>query len=157
MIASTGDDRGSFQVLLVEDDQFKQELIEDELRKVQPMVRIDVARSVQQAVQMIRSQAFHLVVLDIALPSHASRPGGSQPISQPSGGVEVLLELGYEQRRDKVVIVTQYPEVEYDGRFYSLDKVGRALGPLIAANIVDAIYFAPQDAEWRERLGRVCR
>jgi CheY-like chemotaxis protein len=157
MTTSKGDVHGSFRVLLVEDDQFKQELIEDELRKARPLARIDVARSVQQAVQMIRSQAFDLVILDIALPSHASRPGGSQPISQPSGGVEVLLELGYERRRDKVVIVTQYPEVEYDGRFYPLSKVGRVLGPLIEANIVDAVYFAPQDAQWRERLGRVCR
>jgi CheY-like chemotaxis protein len=142
----------SNSILLIEDDQFKQELVEAAIRDARPQALINVGRSVRQAVQLIRAGSYDVIVLDIALPSHESRPGGAQPISQPSGGLEVLLELSYEQRNDPVVIVTQYPEIEFDGRLYPLAKIKQAFGRSISVNIVDVIYFSAQDVEWRERI-----
>ena len=84
------------KILLVEDDHFKQELIEAALQERYADISISLARSVQQAVKLIRTDIYELIVLDIALPSHDSKAGGAQPISQPAGGIEVLLELSYE-------------------------------------------------------------
>ena len=119
------------RVLLVEDDNFKQELVEQLVLQVRPIVEIVVARSVQQAVQLLGSGTFDLIILDMSLPSHESKAGGSQPISQPSGGIEVLLELSYECRTDRVVILTQYPEIEYDGRLHSLSRFQTKVAPSI--------------------------
>ena len=141
-------------ILLVEDDQFKQELVEVVLKRVCPGRELRVARSVQQAVNLLRSGTYDVVILDIALPSHDSRTGGAQPISQPSGGIEVLLELSYEGRTEKVVIVTQYPEIEFDGRFYPLAKAQRALSAVLDVNIADVILFSPNDTSWRDQLVR---
>ena len=142
------------QILLIEDDPFKQELIESAIKAIIKSAVIIVARSVQQAVHALRLRRYDRVFLDIALPSHESRPGGAAPISQPSGGIEILLELAYEERDDSVVIVTQYPEIEYNGRFYRLSRARQALSDNIGVNILDAIYFNAQDNDWRKQLGK---
>ena len=139
-------------ILLIEDDHFKQELVEGAIREARSGAVVKLGRSVAQAVRLIRAGHYDLIVLDIALPSHESRAGGAQPISQPSGGLEVLLELSYEERADPVIIVTQYPEIEFDGKLHPLSKVMQALAGSISANIVDVIYFSAQDASWRDRF-----
>jgi CheY-like chemotaxis protein len=138
-------------ILLIEDDQFKQELIDAELLELFPHSIRTVGRSVQQAVKFIRAAPYDLVVLDIALPSHASSVG-SQSISQPSGGVEVLLELSFAERSDKVVIVTQYPEIEYNGRLVPLSNFKRATANTLHVSIAGVIYFDAQDELWRTQF-----
>ncbi len=152
MSARTEPEDAPFKILLVEDDNFKQELVEQALREAGFKITLAVGRSVQQAVQLVRSDVYDLIILDIALPSHENRPGGAQPISQPSGGLEVLLELSYEERADKVVIVTQYPEIEYDGTMYLLNSFQSHVAKTISANIVGVILFNAQDHHWRSQL-----
>lgn len=141
-------------ILLIEDDQFKQELIEQMIRYSHAGAVISVGRSVQNAVQLLRARIYDRIVLDIALPSHESRAGGAQPASHPSGGIEILLELSYERRSDPVIIVTQYPEVEFNGRFYPLARTRQAFRRLIDVNILDVISFNAQDSNWREQFGK---
>jgi len=140
-------------ILLIEDDQFKQEPIEAAIRKQHPLATLHVARSVQQAVKLLRARFYVFVVLDIALPSHESRAGGAQPISQPSGGIEILLELSYDMREDSVIIVTQYPEIEYNGKFHALPRARQALMAAIDVKIIDVIQFSAQDNTWRRKFG----
>lgn len=144
---------GVEHILLVEDDEFKQEPIEAAIRELHPLATLHVARSVQQAVKLLRARPYGFVVLDIALPSHESRAGGAQPISQPSGGIEILLELSYDGREDPVIIVTQYPEIEYNGRFHTLPRARRALGAAMDVKIIDVIQFNAQDHAWRRKFG----
>jgi CheY-like chemotaxis protein len=139
-------------ILLVEDDQFKQEPIESAILDVYPYAEIHLARSVQQAVKLLRSRSYDWVVLDIALPSHESRAGGAQPLSQPSGGIEVLLELAYDERSEPVVIITQYPEIEYNNHFHPLARARKALTAAIPVIIIDVVQFNAQDGSWRGKF-----
>jgi len=139
-------------ILVIEDEPAKRELIEQAIEDLRPNATISSGRSVQQAVKHLRDGEFDLIVLDIALPSHESKPGGAQPMSQPTGGVEVLLELSYEARPDKVIIVTQYPDIEFDKQLYPLSKARQALSKRLAVNIIDVIYFKVRDPAWREQL-----
>lgn len=138
------------KILLIEDDPFKEEPIKRALKFVHLDSDISVGRSVQEAIEYIRSNCYNLIVLDISLPSHESLPGGAQPIPQPSGGVEILLDLAYEERRDKIVIVTQYPEIEFNGQFYPLVKFPKTLKKSINVNLTAIILFNTQTSEWKE-------
>lgn len=145
----------TYDVLLIEDDPYKQDLIETTINGIRRDAVITLARSVHQAVQQMRVGPYNLIVLDIDLPSHEGRPGGAQPISQTSGGVELLLELSYYERDDPVVIVTQYPEIEFDDRQIPLAKFRQEIASSVTVNIVDVIYFSARDVVWRQRLGKV--
>lgn len=142
-------------VLLVEDDAFKQKELEAVLMELMPLAKISIGRSVKQALALLGERIYDLIVLDMALPSHEVRPTAAQPMSQPSGGVELLLELSYEDRSDPVIIVTQYPEIEFDGRFYALPQFARAFGKKASANLRGAVYFNVLDDGWRAELRRL--
>jgi CheY-like chemotaxis protein len=139
-------------ILVIEDEPAKRELIEQAIKELRPDASISSGRSVQQAVKRLREAEFDLIVLDMALPSHESKAGGAQPMSQPTGGVEVLLELSYEARADKVIIVTQYPDIEFDKQLYPLSKARQGLSKRLSVNIVDVIYFKARDTIWREQF-----
>ena len=143
---------GRISILLVEDDHFKRELVEQALLDLRPNAALTIGRSVQQAVRMLQGKSYDVIILDISLPSHESHPGGAQPISQPSGGVEVLLELSYEKRHDRVLIVTQYPDIEFNGRLYPLARFPQAIASSVSVRILDVIYFNAQDKVWRDKL-----
>lgn len=146
-----------YSILLVEDDGFKEEPLSAAIRAARPDCSLDVGRTVQQAVELVRGQGYDLIVLDMSLPSHEIRPGGAQPISQPSGGLEVLLELSYDQRSDKVVIVTQYPEIEFEGRMHSLTAFPKAMRRLLHVNLAAVIGFSLRSDQWRSRFMEAVR
>lgn len=153
LVSSSEPDVGTFPVvLLVEDDAFKQKELEQALLGWMRGAEIRVARSVRHALSLLGERAYDLIVLDMALPSHETRPAAAQPMSQPSGGLELLLELAYEGRRDPVIIVTQYPEIEFDGRLYALVQFARAFARKASANLRAAVYFNVLDGGWRTEL-----
>ena len=136
----------------MEDDPYKTELLQEALRANFVAPEIVVARSVQQAVDRLAAAAYDLIVLDMSLPSHEIRAGGAQPLSQPSGGIELLLELSYDGRGDRVVIVTQYPDIVFKGELHPLAKFRKALGKEVKVNLAGAIYFNATDDSWRKQL-----
>jgi len=142
------------KILLIEDEPAKRELIEQALNDLGSDIRISSGRTVQQAVKLLREDEFDLIILDMSLPSRESRPGGAQPVSQPTGGVEVLLELHYDDRLDPVVIVTQYPDIEFDKELYALNKAKQSLSKRLKVKIVDVIHFKPREQAWRDQLGK---
>ncbi|WAJ27848.1 response regulator [Antarcticirhabdus aurantiaca] len=139
----------SLQILIVEDDDFKEQEILSVVRSIWSEAAVMHARSVQQAVLAINSQIFQLIVLDIALPSHDLVRGGGAPTSMPAGGVEVLLELSYLGRSDAIIIVTQYPEVEIEGRLVALRKVASVVAEELGCSAIAAIQFRKNDSMWR--------
>ena len=64
----------------------------------------------------------------------------------------MLLELNRLRRRDPILILTQYPEVEIWGELIKLPNVIARLNDEIEVNIVGLVYFDPTNPEWRERI-----
>lgn len=142
--------RGS--VLIVEDDNFKLSDIESFLDDHEFNVARTVVQSVGQAVIAINDKKFDLIILDMALPSQVAMVGGAQPLSLPTGGVEVLLELDYLQRLDKVIILTQYPEIQYEGASISVSKAKKKLNSSLGCNIISAEIFEPARKSWKLKV-----
>jgi len=140
------------RILLIEDDGFKEEAVVGLLLGHIPFDEITCERSVQTAVVKLCEGPFDLIILDIALPSHDRTRGVGNPTSMPSGGIEVLLELNRLRRRDPILILTQYPEVEIWGELIKLPNVIARLNDEIEVNIVGLVYFDPTNPEWRERI-----
>lgn len=141
------------RVLLVEDDDFKKDRLLEVIHKFTSDV--DIATSVHSAIQFVNSNVYNLVVLDMALPSHGAQPGGGPTSSMLSGGVEVIAQISYVAAECSVVIVTQYPEIELDGRMLSHRKAVQKLRTEFGIDITDVIKYAHETSDWAGRLREI--
>jgi CheY-like chemotaxis protein len=140
------------RILLVEDDAFKRERIYECIRRLkdQPIVR--AVTSVQAAVAALNSEEFDIVLLDMALPSHDSRRGGGAVSSMLSGGMEVIMELSFLKRKDRVIVITQYPEVEIEGELVPIARVKQVLERTCSVSLSGIIYYEHEERDWEATL-----
>jgi CheY-like chemotaxis protein len=139
------------RILLVEDDNAKEAQIASVIREELPHFRLDIARSVVEAVASLKTGIYDLIVLDIALPSHG-RSRGAAPSQMPSGGLEVIYELSAEARIDPVIVLTQYPAIEYNGCSFKLSAAAAVLRTEAQVNILSVNYFDRTENRWKKHL-----
>lgn len=58
----------NINLLLVEDNDFNKMVAEDTLRELLPGVRIDIAVNGQEAVELVKKNTYHIVLMDIQMP-----------------------------------------------------------------------------------------
>ncbi|OWQ94300.1 response regulator [Sphingopyxis witflariensis] len=137
------------RVLVVEDDAFKMNAI---VRLIgSRATTLSKATSLRGAMTALECEAFDFVVLDMAIPSHTSEVGAIDTYSQPVGGLDVLLFLSSNDRTEKIVILTQYPTVEYDRKHVRLRDFVEVLRRDDIYNVVDVLRFG-DDEPWSEAL-----
>lgn len=140
------------KILVVEDDDFK---FSDILATISPRATSVLrASSVQAGYGLILSGHFDLVVLDMALPSHDLVAGAGNPYPQPVGGIELLLELADQGRSERVIILTQYPSIEFNRKFVPLRDFPSAARAEGIELVVGCILFA-LDGKWRREMGQI--
>jgi CheY-like chemotaxis protein len=142
-------------VLLIEDDKFKADHIEACAESALNGALITNARSVQAAVQAVSEQVYDVVLLDMALPSHDLKPGGGPAASLLSGGVEILMELSYHRRTDRVIVITQYPEIEIEGDLVPIDEAGARIAASYHVNVAGVIFYEHESPAWEKELTRL--
>lgn len=133
-------------VLIVEDDHHKLTKLCAELERF-PMVRsMTTAGSLREAMAAVTAASFDLVLLDMAIPSHAGGPGAVDTYSQPVGGLDVLFHLAFNDSSAKVIIVTQYPTIEYNRRHVPLKEFQTELSRDGIENVIAVIFFSEDNA-----------
>lgn len=139
-------------ILLVEDDLFKREMVISLLRERLPSRLVTLADSVSAAVQLLKDNSFDLLILDMSLPSHEPKPGSAGVASLLSGGLEVIMELAYQAIDTPVIILTQYREVEIESKLVPLRLVKKTIASTFDIQIRDALHFDRKTQVWAERL-----
>ena len=142
-------------VLIVEDDDHKLDVLVATLHSVVPDAEVQLVTSVSTAVRAVNSQSFDLIVLDMALPSHEAVVGGGAPMSQLTGGLELLFELQSLARQDPCVIVTQYPEIEICGEFYPLKLASKAIEERYETRVLGCLEYTDANSDWRVELANI--
>lgn len=138
------------RILIVEDDGFKLKAIERVISRCEAN-HVQIAKSLRGAMTALENDKFDFVVLDMAIPSHTSDVGAVDTYSQPVGGLDVLLFLVSQERRERVAILTQHPTVEYDRKHVPLRSLLSVLHSDGIENVVSVVRFSDGD-EWKEPL-----
>lgn len=144
----------SKKILVVEDDDFKLVQLEEELRDFGLVTRV---QSVRDAVVSVLRNEYELVILDMALPTFTRSllsPGGT---AQAQGGMEVVRALRSRKSQTPVIIVSQYPDLEIDGEFFSLLMAPVVLTQRYGLAVVGSILFDFQNRGWVEKFREMVR
>lgn len=139
-------------LLLVEDDDFKATDIGKVILELWRDCELTKVTSVTAALRILSEREFHLIVLDMSLPTfNMSGPGGGgSPEGQ--GGIEVLRLAKRLGQRPSVIIVTQYPDIEIDGRALSLVDAPKVLSQRFDLSIRACIPYEFDSNTWRREL-----
>ena len=146
------------KILVVEDDHFKSEEISGIISASsanKPLVWHST--NVAAAIGMIRSHSFDLIILDMALPSHPLVAGGGAPLSQLTGGLEVLFELQSLDRNDPCLVITQFPEIEMCNNFYSVQSAASALMDNFDIAVLACLEYTIGGGDWHSQLTNIIK
>ena len=142
----------STNVLIVEDDKFK---ADDLNKEISNDWEVTIVASVRDAVVKVLDDVFDIIILDMALPTFTADSSSLSGTAQPQGGVEVLRALKSTQLRTPVVFVSQYPDLEIDGVFHSLEAAPKILSERYGIDVVGAVVYDFQDRGWSVEFRRM--
>ncbi len=140
------------RVLVIEDDEFKAADILRAIEELDRAIETERAASVTSALRKITTEDFDLLVLDMSLPTFdLSGPGGGGS-PQGQGGVEVLRLAKWLGKDTPVVVVTQYPDIEIDGREAPLSVAAARLSTRFEVDVKLCILYEFDSDVWRSRF-----
>jgi two-component system, NarL family, invasion response regulator UvrY len=129
-----------FKILIVDDFPVLREGVKEVLSKVMP-ITIGEAADISEMFELIRTQSWDVVVLDVNM------PGGSS--------VSALREVKREHPRLPVLVLSMYPEEQYALRMFKAGANGYLTKTAIPTELVQAVkkvlgggnYVTPRIAE----------
>jgi CheY-like chemotaxis protein len=145
------------RVLLIEDDNVKALNIREFIRGLFEDAIFHEVPSLVDAIDHVNTNQYDLVLVDMAIPSHQSLPGGGAPMSLLNGGLEILLELKALARQDRCVVVTQFHEVEVSGVHYPVGEAAAAISEFIECDVLGCIEYSDENDSWKAELSRLLK
>jgi CheY-like chemotaxis protein len=145
------------KVLIVEDDSFKLENLHAFVTGIIKTVSITSVCDVASAVAALEENVYDLVIIDMALPSHPVVSGGGSPMSLLNGGLELLFELRYMERSDDCIVITQYPEIEISGKFFSVEQAAAAIELQFNHKVLACLQYSDEAATWKQKLSELLK
>ncbi|HEY9017739.1 hypothetical protein [Thiomicrospira sp.] len=138
-------------ILVVEDDDFKFEEIESLIKSFSDKFHIKRYGNVFDTVRYLNNSTPDKIILDMSLPSHPAKPGEGTPVSMPSGGIEVILELRYLKKISlPIIVLTQFSHVEVEHEYCTMPEAERKIKELYRMdNIIIQAYEKGSQA-WKD-------
>lgn len=139
------------RVFIVEDDPHKLNQLRREVDSYKFVSDVRTAVSLEEAMNTLETQSFDIVLLDMAIPSHGGSAASMDVYSQPVGGLDILLFLATSARAERIMILTQYPTIEYNREHIPLRRFLPKLVDDGIRNLEGAVLFS-EDGAWKRRL-----
>lgn len=136
-------------ILIVEDDSFKLKKINDYLNANFTNINIETKDNIRDTIIYLKNKTPDKIILDMSLPSHSAKIGKGNPLSMPSGGIEIISELSYLNKNDiPLLILTQYPEIEVESEYYSIPEAGKFITKIYGIEKLHVSFYDDSNDEW---------
>lgn len=104
--------------------------------------KLTYANSVHAAYSEVSQHCFDLIILDMALPTFTAEENtGERGFDQAQGGVEVLRALKSRNKKSKIIIITQYPDITFGGRRLRLSEAPKILSQRYDQVVVGSVLY----------------
>lgn len=144
-------------ILIVEDDQFKLDSVLIFLAEFGNDVSVRTCEALSTAIEILGKQSFDVVILDMSIPSHPVAPGAGSPYSFPSGGLDVLFEIDSEGHQCTSIILTQYPEIEIDGKLIPLTSAAKEIEEKFDIVVAGCIQYFQDSETWKSSIRNILK
>lgn len=136
-------------ILVVEDDLFKFSKIESVVLESPSNWICERIDNVHDAIEHLKYNNPNKLILDMSLPSHAAKAGEGSPISMPTGGIEIILEMRSGGKTDiDILILTQYPDVEIEFEYYSISDSEQIIKNIYGMKKLRVAHYDDDSKDW---------
>jgi CheY-like chemotaxis protein len=143
------------KILLVEDDDVKRNRVSAFLTEHVPGMDLEVVRSLQSGLRMVRAKSYELIILDMTLPNYD--PGPHEPGGKPQifGGREFLRQMDRFEINTPVIVVTQFAAFGRGSSLVNLEDLDKELKEEHGNIYKGAIYYNSAIQGWMDELRRL--
>lgn len=139
------------KILVVEDDDFKFEEIESLIKSLSDEFDIQRYGNVFETIRYLNHNSPDKIILDMSLPSHPAKPGEGTPVSMPSGGIEVILELRLLKKTTlPIIVLTQFPHVEVEHEYCTMSEAEDKVKDLYKLENIIMQSYEKGTQEWKD-------
>ncbi|MFT5297676.1 MAG: CheY-like chemotaxis protein [Colwellia sp.] len=141
------------KILLVEDDEYKIDLIVPFIKSMILDVDLTFAASVKSAKKELdNDNEIHVVLLDMTLPTFDMTAGSSGGRPQGFGGLEVLRYMEMVEDSRPVIIVTQFQSFDTDEGTKDISYLNDLLEKEGFENFKGIVPFSSSTESWKDEL-----
>jgi DNA-binding NarL/FixJ family response regulator len=145
-------------ILVVEDDDFKFEEIDALIKCVLSEHHVVRLETVYGAVNYLSLNSPDKVILDMSLPSHPAKAGEGTPLSLPSGGMEIILELKYLNKHYlPIIVLTQFSHVEVEHEYCTMSEAEIKIKELYNMENIIIQAYEKGSPEWKDATSNFLR
>ncbi|OGU17127.1 MAG: hypothetical protein A2076_04155 [Geobacteraceae bacterium GWC2_53_11] len=143
------------RILVVEDDQYKHDILLNFLQKKLNNSTIISAKSVSSSIKAINDELFDYIILDMSLPTFdvSSTESGGKP--QGFGGVDILRYLDSLDYLGAVIVVTQFEKFGDGVEEKDLTLLRSQLLDEFPQILKAVVYFDSTVKTWQNELSKV--
>lgn len=138
------------KLLLIEDDDYKAFQIQDFLEGEGYLV--EIRASFQSGMKALVSDSYHLLLLDMSIPTFETVKTNQNSRYRPFGGVDILKELQRRDLRIPVIVVTQYSVFGEDRENITRENLDESLTEQFESIYQGMVYFDASSLDWIFRL-----
>jgi CheY-like chemotaxis protein len=138
------------KILIIEDDKSKLREVTGFLETFFPKSELFHADSLQSASESLDHRNYDLIILDMSIPSHSPVAGSGRAYPLPVGGLDILLEVWTSRRLEKVIILSQFLDIEFDYVRYPLEEFTEFAQSIGIENLIATLFF-DRTGSWKEQ------
>lgn len=142
------------KILIVEDQQAKAQEIAEFLKELIGG-HLDFARSFIEARDILASDQFDWVILDMAIPFEAASDVGVEEDIEALGGRLLLREMRANSWFANIVIVTQYPVFDPGGERITFDDLKIEAEENFSRNYRGIVFYRRGLSQWKTQLKEI--
>jgi len=140
-------------VLIVEDDEFKLESLEECLLHFQ--FDITISRSFSSAAKLIKRTTFDLIILDMSLPTFDGSGFSDEGEAQGLGGKRLIRLCDEYGTLCNTILVTQFSNFEEVGRVSSVVDLTEDLRLILNDLFLGVVRYDRASSDWRVELEKL--
>jgi len=146
-----------YDLLLVEDNNYKRDKIVSFLADFFPNWSVVQANSFAEGSRAILDRQFHIILLDMSLPTYAKTANDSGGRFRAFGGREIARKVLRTQSLTQILFVTQYEAFSDQGSSKSLETIDQELKSECGSNYAGLVHFDSSKTIWKEKISNLLK
>ncbi|MGJ0290546.1 response regulator [Aliarcobacter cryaerophilus] len=145
------------KIIIIEDNEHKRKKIKDFILNISANIHIDEAYSYTTGLKKCLHNEYHLLILDMTMPTYEKSHSESGGTFRTYGGKEIIRQLKRKNKELPFVIVSQYSKFSDNTTTLSLDEISQQLKEISPNFFIETVLYDTSSSNWKIILEEIIK